>query len=177
MSWNIFEYSTTMSIPRQRKIQYFTSLTNKINKYIITYDLFIKIFTELDLYPNIIGNNLLKKIFYKLYQIENNKIKLKEQKLKKIFEENKEIGFDEILISLGIITLYLAEESNFDEKKILFGLLYRIAESKKINLELNKNFNFSYLFKNKLIEISNSYFDSSNSKEPEYKLFLKNPFI
>ena len=177
MSWNIFEYSTTMSIPRQRKIQYFTSLTNKINKYIITYDLFIKIFTELDLYPNIIGNNLLRKIFYKLYQIENNKIKLKEQKLKKIFEENKEIGFDEILISLGIITLYLAEESNFDEKKILFGLLYRIAESKKINLELNKNFNFSYVLKNKLIEISNSYFDSSNSKEPEYKLFLKNPFI
>ena len=156
---------------------YFISLTNKINKYIITYDLFIKIFTEFDLYPNLVGNNLLRNIFYKLYQIESDKIKLKEQKLKKIFEEKKEIEFDEILKALGIITLYLAKESNFDEKKILFGLLYRIAESKKIKLELNNNFNFSDAFKNKLIEISNSYFDSSNLEEPEYKLFLKNPYI
>ena len=156
---------------------YFLSLTNKINKYIITYDLFIKIFTEFDLYPNLVGNNLLRNIFYKLYQIENDKIKLKEQKLKKIFEDKKEIEFDEILKALGIITLYLAKESDFDEKKILFGLLYRIAESKKIKLELNNNYNFSDAFKNKLIEISNSYFDSSHSEEPKYKLFLKNPYI
>ena len=103
-------------------------------------------------------------------------MKIKEKKIK-IFEEVKEIDFGEILMAIGVITFYLKNMSNLDEKKILLGLFFRIAESKKINLDLNFNFNFSDVLKNKLIEISNLYFGNSSLEESEYKLFLKNPFI
>ena len=64
---------------------YFISLANKINKYKVTFDLFLKIFREFDLYPNIISNNILKNIFDKIYQIHNEKIiKTKELLLEKI---------------------------------------------------------------------------------------------
>ena len=46
---------------------YFISFANKINKYTLTFDLFLKIFTEFDLYPNIIGYNVL--IYLKLFFI------------------------------------------------------------------------------------------------------------
>ena len=155
---------------------YFLSFTNKINKYSVTFDIFIKIFTELDLYPKIIGNIILRNIFYEIYQIKIRQLKIKEKKIK-IFEEVKEIDFGEILMAIGVITFYLKNMSNLDEKKILLGLFFRIAESKKINLDLNFNFNFSDVLKNKLIEISNLYFGNSSLEESEYKLFLKNPFI
>ena len=80
-------------------------------------------------------------------------------------------------MAIGVITFYLKNMSNLDEKKILLGLFFRIAESKKINLDLNFNFNFSDVLKNKLIEISNLYFGNSSLEESEYKLFLKNPFL
>ena len=155
---------------------YFLSFTNKINKYSVTFDIFIKIFTELDLYPKIIGNIILRNIFYEIYQIKIRQLKIKEKKIK-IFEEVKEIDFGEILMAIGVITFYLKNMSNLDEKKILLGLFFRIAETKKINLDLNFNFNFSDVLKNKLIEISNLYFGNSSLEESEYKLFLKNPFL
>ena len=158
---------------------YFISLANKINKYKVTFDLFLKIFREFDLYPNIISNNILKNIFDKIYQIHNEKIiKTKELLLEKILEE-KEVGYDDILIAIGIIIFYLKNNSfsHLDEKKILFGLFYRIAESKNLKLELNFNYNFSDELKNKLIKISKIYFDFTNFEEPKYKLFLNNPFL
>ena len=156
---------------------YFISFANKINKYSVTFDIFIKIYTEFDLYPSVINNNFLRNIFYELYQINKRKIKLKEEKESKFLDETKEIGFDEILMTIGVITLYLKNISNIDETQILFGLLYKIAESKKIKLDLNSNFNFSDALKNKLIEISSLYLNNSNPEEPQYKSFLENPFL
>ena len=156
---------------------YFISFANKINKYTLTFDIFMKIFTEFDLYPNIIGYNVLKNIFYEIYQIRKRKIKSKEENNLKLLEEIKEIGYDEILMAIGVISLYLKNMSSLDEKQIIFGIFYKIAESKKIKLEINLNFNFSDSLKNKLVEISNLFFDNSNSEVPEYKSFLENPFL
>ena len=156
---------------------YFISFTSKINKYNVTFDIFVKIFTEFDLYPNIVKNNILRNIFYELYQINKKKTKLKEEKDTKFIEEIKEIGFDEILIAIGMITLYFKNISKLDEKYLLFGLFYKIAESKKLKLELNFNFNFSDVLKNKLIELSNIYSDNSIPEVPKYKSFLENPFL
>ena len=150
---------------------YLISFANKNNIYTLTYDIFVKIFIEFDMYPNIVGNTILRNIFYELYQIKINKSN------RKNYEEKKEIGFDDIFTALGIITLILKDSSDFDEKKLLIGLFYMIAKSKKIKLELNLNFNFSDNLKNKLIEISKLYFDSGNLEEPEYIAFLKNPFL
>jgi hypothetical protein len=150
---------------------YLISFANKNNIYTLTYDIFVKIFIEFDMYPNIVGNTILRNIFYELYQIKINKSN------RKNYEEKKEIGFDDIFTALGIITLILKDSSDFDEKKLLIGLFYIIAKSKKIKLELNLNFNFSDNLKNKLIEISKLYFDSGNLEEPEYIAFLKNPFL
>ena len=148
---------------------YLISFANKNNIYSVTYDIFLKIFTEFDIFPNIVGNNILRNIFYELYQVKN----INNENL----EEIKEIEFDDIFITIGIITLYLKNFSELDDKKILLGLLYKIAESKKMKLDLNFNFNFSDNLKNKLIEISKLYFDLDNLEEPEYKSFLKNPLL
>ena len=156
---------------------YFIYFANRLNKYVLTFDLFIKIFTEFDLYPNIISNNILRNIFYELYQINQRKTELKEEKGTKFFEEIKEIGFEEILMAIGIISLYLKNSSNLDEKQILLSIFYKIAESKKLKLDLNLNFNFPDALKNKLIEISNLYLGDSKTEEPEYKSFLENPFL
>ena len=80
-------------------------------------------------------------------------------------------------MAIGIITLYLKNNSNLDEKQILLSIFYKIAESKKLKLDFNLNFNFPDALKNKLIEISNLYFDDSKPEEPEYKSFLENPFL
>lgn len=156
---------------------YFIYFANRLNKYVLTFDLFIKIFTEFDLYQNIISNNILRNIFYELYQINQRKTELKEENGTKFFEEIKEIGFEEILMAIGIISLYLKNSSNLDEKQILLSIFYKIAESKKLKLDLNLNFNFPDALKNKLIEISNLYFGDSKQEEPEYKSFLENPFL
>ena len=156
---------------------YFIYFANRLNKYVLTFDLFIKIFAEFDLYPNIISNNILRNIFYELYQINQRKTELKEENGTKFFEEIKEIGFEEILMAIGIISLYLKNSSNLDEKQILLSIFYKIAESKKLKLDLNLNFNFPDALKNKLIEISNLYLGDSKTEEPEYKSFLENPFL
>ena len=148
---------------------YLAAFSNKNNIYSITYDIFLKIFTEFDIYPNVIGNNILKNIFYELYRIKN----INNEK----FEENKKIEFEDIYKAIGIIALYLKNSSKLDDKKILLGLFYKIAESKKINLELNFNFNFSDNLKNKIVEISKIYYGLDEIKEPEYKSFLENPFL
>jgi len=156
---------------------YFIYFANRLNKYVLTFDLFIKIFTQFDLYPNIISNNILRNIFYQLYQINKKNQEFKEGKGTKFFEEIKEIGFEEILMAIGVITLYLKNKSNLDEKQILLGIFYKIAESKKLKLDLNLNYNFPDALKNKLIEISNFYYGDSKPEEPEYKSFLENPFL
>ena len=148
---------------------YLAAFSNKNNIYSITYDIFLKIFTEFDIYPNVIGNNILKNIFYELYRIKN----INNEK----FEENKKIEFEDIYKAIGIIALYLKYSSKLDDKKILLGLFYKIAESKKINLELNFNFNFSDNLKNKIFEISKIYYGLDEIEEPEYKSFLENPFL
>ena len=148
---------------------YLAAFSNKNNIYSITYDIFLKIFTEFDIYPNVIGNNILKNIFYELYRMKN----INNEK----FEENKKIEFEDIYKAIGIIALYLKNSSKLDDKKILLGLFYKIAESKKINLELNFNFNFSDNLKNKIVEISKIYYGLDEIKEPEYKSFLENPFL
>ena len=148
---------------------YLAAFSNKNNIYSITYDIFLKIFTEFDIYPNVIGNNILKNIFYELYRIKN----INNEK----FEENKKIEFEDIYKAIGIIALYLKYSSKLDDKKILLGLFYKIAESKKINLELNFNFNFSDNLKNKIVEISKIYYGLDEIEEPEYKSFLENPFL
>lgn len=148
---------------------YLAAFSNKNNIYSITYDIFLKIFTEFDIYPNVIGNNILKNIFYELYRMKN----INNEK----FGENKEIEFEDIYKAIGIIALYLKNSSKLDDKKILLGLFYKIAESKKINLELNFNFNFSDDLKNKIVEISKIYYGLDEIKEPEYKSFLENPFL
>ena len=148
---------------------YLAAFSNKNNIYSITYDIFLKIFTEFDIYPNVIGNNILKNIFYELYRMEN----INNEK----FEENKKIEFEDIYKAIGIIALYLKNSSKLDDKKILLGLFYKIAESKKINLELNFNFNFSDNLKNKIFEISKIYYGLDEIEEPEYKSFLENPFL
>ena len=148
---------------------YLAAFSNKNNIYSITYDIFLKIFTEFDIYPNVIGNNILKNIFYELYRMKN----INNEK----FEENKKIEFEDIYKAIGIIALYLKNSSKLDDKKILLGLFYKIAESKKINLELNFNFNFSDNLKNKIFEISKIYYGLDEIEEPEYKSFLENPFL
>ena len=148
---------------------YLAAFSNKNNIYSITYDIFLKIFTEFDIYPNVIGNNILKNIFYELYRMKN----INNEK----FEENKKIEFEDIYKAIGIIALYLKNSSKLDDKKILLGLFYKIAESKKINLELNFNFNFSDNLKNKIVEISKIYYGLDEIEEPEYKSFLENPFL
>ena len=148
---------------------YLAAFSNKNNIYSITYDIFLKIFTEFDIYPNVIGNNILKNIFYELYRMKN----INNEK----FEENKKIEFEDIYKAIGIIALYLKNSSKLDDKKILLGLFYKIAELKKINLELNFNFNFSDNLKNKIVEISKIYYGLDEIKEPEYKSFLENPFL
>ena len=148
---------------------YLAAFSNKNNIYSITYDIFLKIFTEFDIYPNVIGNNILKNIFYELYRMRN----VNNEK----FEENKKIEFEDIYKAIGIIALYLKNSSKLDDKKILLGLFYKIAESKKINLELNFNFNFSDNLKNKIFEISKIYYGLDEIEEPEYKSFLENPFL
>ena len=148
---------------------YLAAFSNKNNIYSITYDIFLKIFTEFDIFPNVIGNNILKNIFYELYRIKN----INNEK----FEENKKIEFEDIYEAIGIIALYLKNSSKLDDKKILLGLFYKIAESKKINLELNFNFNFSDNLKNKIVEISKIYYGLDEIEEPEYKSFLENPFL
>ena len=153
---------------------YFISLVNERNKETITYDLFLKIFTEFELYPKLVNNNILRNIFYELYRINND---YKEKNDLNIILKNKEIGFDELLNSIGILTLYLRNKSNSDELQILFGIFHRIAESKKIKLDININFKFSEVLKDKLSKIYNIYFDDSNLYEPEYKLFLEKPFL
>ena len=151
---------------------YFISFANKINKYNVTFDIFIKIFIEFDLYPNVVGNSILRNIFYELYQINKIKLKFDEKINFDIFEEKKEIGFDKIFIAIGLIALHLKSNFNLDEKQILFGIFYKIAESKKIKLDLNLNFNFSDNLKNKLCEISKLYFTNSDSEQSEFKFFL-----
>ena len=148
---------------------YLAAFSNKNNIYSITYDIFLKIFTEFDIYPNVIGNNILKNIFYELYRMKN----INNEK----FEENKKIEFEDIYKAIGIIALYLKNSSKLDDKKILLGLFYKIAESIKINLELNFNFNFSDNLKNKIFEISKIYYGLDEIEEPEYKSFLENPFL
>ena len=71
----------------------------------------------------------------------------------------------------------MKNKSNLDEKQILLGIFYKIAESKKLKLDLNLNYNFPDALKNKLIEISNFYYGDSKPEEPEYKSFLENPFL
>ena len=144
---------------------YIISFANKINKYSITFDIFIKIFTEFDLYPNIIGNNILRNIFYEIYQINKIKVQLKEKINIDYLEQRKEIGFDKIFLAIGLIALYLKSNFNADEKQILFGIFYTISESKKIKLDLNLNYNFSDKLKNKLCELSKLYFSNYDSGE------------
>ena len=149
-------------------------MVNERNKETITYEIFLKIFTEFELYPKLVNNNILRNIFYELYRINNDYI---EKNDLNIILKNKEIGFDELLNSIGILTLYLRNKSNSDELQILFGIFHRIAESKKIKLDININFKFSEVLKDKLSKIYNIFFDDSNLYEPEYKLFLEKPFL
>ena len=174
-------------------IQEFSPLINmyyllytKVNKNEITFNLYKRIFSEFEIFPKIVNNELLKNIFYVLYHIKTsnkeNIINNKEETIEdNLIDENREIGFKELMNSFGIIALYLSQISQLNIIQSLLSLFYIIIKSEKIKPSLKKinsiNLNFVEALKDKVIEISKKYNNFMKEDEPEFIQFLKNPYL
>jgi len=165
---------------------YYLLYTKELNKNDITFNLFKRIYTEFEIFPKIVNNEILKNIFYVLYHIKasniENIINNNEENIEDNFiEKNREIGFKELMNSFGIIALYLSQISEFNIIQSLLSLFYIIIKSEKIKSSLKKinaiNFNYVEVLKNKVIEISKKYHNFMKEDEPEFIQFLKNPYL
>ena len=165
---------------------YYLLYTKELNKNDITFNLYKRIFSEFEIFPKIVNNELLKNIFYILYHIKTsnteNIINNNEETIEDNFiEKNREIGFKELMNSFGIIALYLSQISELNIIQSLLSLFYIIIRSEKIKPSLKKinaiNFNFVEVLKNKVIEISKKYNNFMKEDEPEFIKFLKNPYL
>ena len=165
---------------------YYLLYTKELNKNDITFNLYKRIFSQFEIFPKIVNNEILKNIFYVLYHIkasttENIINNIEETKEENFIEKNREIGFKELMNSFGIIALYLSQISELNIIQSLLSLFYIIIKSEKIKPYLKKintiNFNFVEVLKNKVIEISKKYKNFMKEDEPEFIKFLKNPYL
>ena len=158
---------------------YIISYKNKIKGNKITYNIFLKLFSEFEIFPNFINYSILKDIFCVLYQIKSNSkedmdinINYKEE------DKKKEIDFHEIMHTFGIISLYLKDIYSVNEIQGLLALFNLIVNSDKIKPFLKGlNFNFIDVLKEKINEISKRYNIFKNEDEPEYIKYLKEPYL
>lgn len=157
---------------------YFIAYIRKLNKDEIDYNAYLKMFSDFEIFPIIVNNNILKNVFYILYHIRQKEIiNNEENKEDYLDDKNKKIGFDEFMYSFGIICLYLTEVSQLNEIRSLLALFYLIVKSDKIkNVLKNIYFNFVDILKDKITEISKKY-NNTEEEEPEYIKFLKEPYL
>ena len=161
---------------------YFIFYARKYNLNEISFNIFIKILSEFEIFPQIVNYNIIKNIFCVLYEIKyspKEEINVTEENVENNLEQkNREIGFNEIMISFGIISLYLKDISNINEIQALLSLFYLIINSEKIKPFLKEmNFNFIEILKEKIYEISKNYNGFKIDDEPDFIKFLKDPYL
>lgn len=163
---------------------YYISYMKLLKRNEITFNIYLKIFSEFEIFPKIVNINMLKYIFYVLYKLKiNNKkdINYNEQDIEyNLIEKEREIGFNGLMNSFGIISLYLSHIISLNKIQSLLGLFHLIIKSEKLKYSLkilNIDYSFIDTLKNKVIEISNRYNNFNNEEEPEYIKFLKEPYL
>ena len=161
---------------------YFNLYIRKSNLNGISFNYYLKLFSDFEIFPKIVNHNLLKNIFCVLYQINNNsneEININEDSKEiNIIQKNKEIGFNEFILTFGIISLYITEFWEINEIQSLLALFYLIINSDKIkSLKRENNFNFIQNIKDKVNEINERYNYFKKDDEPEFIKYLKEPYF
>ena len=162
---------------------YYISYLRKFNLTGISFNFYLKLFSDFEIFPKLVKYNFFKNIFSVLYQINNNnssaEININEENKEiNLIQKNKEIGFNEIILSFGIIALYIKDFWQINEIQSLLILFYAIINSEKIkSFKREYNFNFIQILKDKVNEINKRYNYFQNDNEPEFIRYLKEPYL
>jgi hypothetical protein len=163
---------------------YYISYLRKFNLSGLSFNFYLKLFSDLEIFPKLVKYNFFKNIFSVLYQINNNnnsngEININEENKEiNLIQKNKEIGFNEIILSFGIIALYIKDFWGLNEIQSLLILFYAIINSEKIkSFKREFNFNFIQILKDKVNEINKRYNYFQNDNEPEFIRYLKEPYL